>query len=152
MNLIAHLESHLGPIQGGWSMWSDGSKVPFTVARMSESPIPGSGVLVTVGLSRHPRGIEGKEGYRQQELLMMYRLEDGPGNLPGILEEVALESIARGRAYDLGQVIGPRGPLRDGATVEALYVAMPAYFEDLQRPRGCRYDHRLRLAGSDHAC
>jgi hypothetical protein len=60
----------------------------------------------------------------------MYRDADGPRNLPGILQQLALEAIAKDRAFSVGDVAGPRGELRAGATLEALYVAVPNYLPD----------------------
>jgi hypothetical protein len=82
---------------------------------------------VTLGLSRHELHSSSTGRPLRQELLVLYRRADGPGNLPAILQGVASEIVRGHHALLRGQLIGPRGPLRDGATVEALYATFPAY-------------------------
>ncbi|CAN5814144.1 hypothetical protein BH11MYX3_BH11MYX3_10280 [soil metagenome] len=60
----------------------------------------------------------------------MFRESDGSRNLPALLDQVADEAIASGQALSVGDVIGPRGALTEGAAVDALYVALPVYFAD----------------------
>jgi hypothetical protein len=66
----------------------------------------------------------------RQELVAMFREADGHRNLPGILQELAAEAITKGSAYSLGDVVGPRGELRVGANVSAVYTALPVYLPD----------------------
>jgi hypothetical protein len=61
---------------------------------------------------------------------MLARADGVPLNLPSILQQVAVEAVRRGLAYLRGDVLGPRGLLFSGTTLEALYVSIPVYFPD----------------------
>lgn len=56
---------------------------------------------------------------------LIKHLEDHLG-----LIDLGTEALEQNRACSLGDVIGPRGPLRAGATVSALYTAQPDYSPD----------------------
>lgn len=128
--LIKHCEDHLGPIVSGWSTDAAGKPQPFQVAMFERSPLDGVRVLCTLGLSNaHLRVGSGPKRLRQ-ELVAMFRDAEGPRNLPGILLQLGTEALARDTAYSLGDVIGPRGELRAGATVSAFYTALPVYLPD----------------------
>lgn len=137
--LVDHYEQYLGPIVSGWSVDADGTKLPFQVVQFKKTPIEGACVLASLGLSNTPLQIKGSENWLRQELIMMFRESEGPRNLPGILQQVGLEALAKGRAYQLGDVLGPRGELRAGSKLQALYVALPVYLPDefqVCRPTG----------------
>lgn len=128
--LIKHCEDHLGPISFGWSTDAAGARLPFQVALFERSPLPGVRVLCTLGLSNLPLRI-GQGGRRlRQELVAMFRETDGPGSLPGVLQQLGTEALGIDTAYAPGDVIGPRGELRAGATVSAIYTALPVYLPD----------------------
>lgn len=129
-DLVHHLEAHLGAISGGWSQDSQGQKLPFQVVLFESGPIPGTRTLTTLGLSDARLSI-GEAGKRvRQELVMLVRDDLGYRNLPFVLQQVALEALAKDRGYLRGEVIGPRGELIQGSALEALYVAVPVYFPD----------------------
>ena len=60
----------------------------------------------------------------------MFHGRDGPGALPAILHDVAKDALRENRALTPGDVVGPRGQLRSGAAVSALYVSLPVYLPD----------------------
>ena len=125
--LMRHIEDHLGPILMGWSADADGQTLPFSVVLCDYAPIPGMRVLVTMGLSTHLLST-GKPGkFLRQELVAIFREADGPRSLPGMIQQLGLEALSEGRAYALGEVIGPRGELVADSTVSAFYVALPVY-------------------------
>jgi hypothetical protein len=66
----------------------------------------------------------------RQELVILFRETDGPKNLPGILQQVALEALSRDQAYSVGDVLGPRDELQSGSTLSAFYLGLPVYFPD----------------------
>lgn len=125
MSLIDHLELHCGEMVGGFSELQD----EFQVIQLPRGPVGGTAVLSTLGLSRHvmhsPHG--GKEF--RMELVMLFRESDGRRNLPGVLHQAGIEALRDHHGLSRGDVIGPWGPLRDGATVAALYATAPAYFQ-----------------------
>ena len=128
--LVDHFEKHLGQVVSGWSTDADGQQVPFQVALYESSPSVGARVLATLGLSNVPLRVGGTQRRLRQELAMMFRESDGPRNLPGILQQVGLEALAKDQAYAVGDILGPRGELRTGSALEALYVAPPVYLPD----------------------
>jgi hypothetical protein len=128
--LFEHFEKHLGHVVSGWSKDAEGKKLPFQVAVFQRSPIAGAQVLATLGLSDVPLRVGGTGRRLRQELVMMFRESEGPRNLPGILQQVGLEALVKDQAYAVGDILGPRGELRTGSTLEALYVATPVYLPD----------------------
>jgi hypothetical protein len=128
--IIDHLEQTLGRIIEGWASDADGRKLPIQIALFPRGPAEGTRALATIGLSKH-KLLMGDTGRTvRQELVIAFREEDGPRNLPGVMQQVAMAALDQGRAYLRGDVIGPRGPLFAGSSYEALYVAIPVYFPD----------------------
>lgn len=128
--LIKHCEHHLGSIVSGWSTDASGARLPFQVVLFEKSPLPSVRVLCTLGLSDVPLRVGQGTRRVRQELVAMFRETDGPRNLPGILQQLAVEALAEDTAYALGEVVGPRGELRAGTTVSAFYTALPVYLPD----------------------
>jgi hypothetical protein len=62
--------------------------------------------------------------------MFMFRTSDGARNLPGVLQQLGTEALVKDQAYGLGDVLGPRGELRVGSIMEALYVAPPVYLPE----------------------
>jgi hypothetical protein len=128
--LIEHLERHLGPIDGGWSVSADGDPMPFQIARFRgggpAEPIPFS----TLGLSRFllASAVSGKKV--RQELLFLSPRDFGDRNIPAVLQNIAAEAVGLERAYLRGEVIGPRGRLFDGYLFTSLYVSIPVHQPD----------------------
>lgn len=130
MALVEHLERFLGPIEAGWSQDADGTKMPFQIVRFAGGSGPGTVSFSTLGLSRIPlhSSVSGKEIRHELLVLTPDSLRDGP--LPALIHQVAMIAVHSGHAFLRGDVVGPRGPLVPGSTLEAIYVAMPAYFPD----------------------
>lgn len=128
--LIAHCESHLGPIVTGWVDDENGTRLPFQVAEFAKSPIDGASVLCTLGLSKIPLRVGDSTRRLRQELVMMFRDADGRRNLPAILQQVGMKAIELDLACYPGDVIGPKNALQAGASVSALYVTLPVYLPD----------------------
>lgn len=128
--LIKHCEDHLGLIASGRATDEAGERLPFQVVSFEEGRIEGTGVLSTLGLSNFPLRTDEGTSWLRQELVAMFRLSDGPRNMPGVLQQLGMEALRRERAFALGEVLGPRGKLREGATVSAFYVALPIYLPD----------------------
>ena len=104
--------------------------MPFQVVRHPRGPFAGTRTFATLGLSRTEL-ISERSGKRiRQELVLAVpeALRDCPW--PGLLQEIATELLADGRALLRGEVIGPRGPLYRGSEMQALYASVPVYFPD----------------------
>jgi hypothetical protein len=128
--LIEHCEDHLGAIVSGWAEDESGTKLPFQVVLFERSAVRGVRVVSTLGLSNTPLHVAEGQRTLRQELLAMFKESDGHRNLPAILQQLATEAIRQQTAYSLGDVGGPRGELSAGATVTALYTALPVYLPD----------------------
>src|SRR5208283_1844210 len=112
-------------IEGGFSELHD----EFQVIVLPRGPVKGTAVVSTLGLSRQVMhsSSTGKP-YRLELFFMLFRESDGSRNLPGVLHQAATEALRDHHGLLRGDVVGPRGPLRDGATVEALYSSAPVCF------------------------
>jgi len=93
-------------------------------------PIQNILTLATLGLSKVHLKLRKSGKLIRQELVFLLRDTAGTRNLPGVLQELVHEILQRGEALPRGIVIGPRGPLLEDSTVEALYVTAPVYFPD----------------------
>jgi hypothetical protein len=129
MSLIEHLERHCGEIAGGWQEDADGNQMPCQIVRLPTGPVPGTAVVATLGLSKHVlHGWNGKEF--RLELFIVHRTSEGTRNLPGVLQQVVMGILRNHHGPSSGDVIGPFGPLREGASVEALYVTEATCFPE----------------------
>jgi Suppressor of fused protein (SUFU) len=129
-DLPAHFESYLGEIERGWSQDADGEAVPFQIVRFGQGPAPGTITFATLGLSRHgmPSETSGRVIFHEFVMCVPEALRNGP--LPSILQQVGLDVLATARPLLRGEVVGPRGPLVPGSSLEALYAAAPVCFPD----------------------
>src|SRR5438034_509756 len=121
-DLIHHFEKHLVRMSGGWSKNAEGQKLLFQVVQFESGPIPGIGVIAMLGLSDIPLRLSDTGKTIRQELVMLYRMASGYRNYPGIIQQVAMEAINKGKGYLAREVLGPRGPLFENSALEALYV------------------------------
>lgn len=130
MALVEHLERHLGPIEVGWSADPDGTAMPFHVVRFGNGTGLAAVAFSTLGLSRF--GLRSPASGREiwHELLMLVPETLRAGPIPGLLQQVGSSALDSGQALLRGDVLGPHGPLVPGSSMEALYVAMPAYLPD----------------------
>lgn len=127
MSLVDHYESHLGPIEAGW-VDRESARKSFQVVSFGDAPRKGATTFCTLGLSKVPLRSSGRSV--RQELVAMCLTEALEGTLPAVLHQIGAECLAAGEGLRLRQVIGPRGPLLEGASVEAFYVATPVYLPD----------------------
>jgi hypothetical protein len=127
-HVISHIEKFCGPIVQGWSCDADGNKMPFQIIQMQGGPIAATTTYATLGLGKIPLRARNADRVIRQELVILSRSNAIPENLPVLLQDVAMEAVQRNYAYARGEVIGPRGPLFQGSSVAALYVAIPVYF------------------------
>ena len=130
MTLIDHVEKYLGKIQEGWTTTFEGKALPFQVARTARGPAPNSVAYVTLGVSGQPMPSPMSDKQIRQEFVMAVATPDMQAGIPGLLQQVATEVLARNRPLLRGEVIGPRGPLFQDSSAQALYVSLPAYFPD----------------------
>jgi hypothetical protein len=131
MNLPEHLEKFLGTIETGWPRDADGRKMPFQVALFARGPRAGTVTFSTLGLSKTPLHSRASGKHIYQELLMIVPESLRVGPVPGVLQQIGQEAIAKGDALLRGDVVGPRGPLfSDESKMEALYAGVPVCFPD----------------------
>ena len=126
MNLIQHLESHLGEIECGWGK---DENWPFKVVGCEVRPVQGARTYSTLGLSNFEMcGPPDKA--RRQELLFMTRTSFGDQSIPRSFKDLGREVIARNHILLRGELVGPRGKMFDDTQLEALFVYSPIYLPD----------------------
>lgn len=128
--LVDHLEQLLGRVKGGWTKGYDGRPMPFQIVECAGGVLTDTTCYATLGLSNFPLGASATTKAIRHELLMLSRTGSSMGVCPSILQQVGCEAINRDLPYLRGDVIGPRGLLFDGSSMEALYVAPPNYYPD----------------------
>lgn len=107
-DLVGHLESHLGAIDGAWSETADGELLAAKVLRFAGTPDRGLATFSTLGLSDRSLVMPSGRPVRQ-ELVMCCEQRDEE-RVPGLLGALADEVVDRGRAVARGEVLGPAGP------------------------------------------
>ena len=89
------------------------------VVQLPRGPVTGTAVISTLGLSHHVMHSPDSGKSFRIELVMLYRASEGPRNLAGVIQQVATEALRDHHGLSRGDVVGPWGPLRDGATTAA---------------------------------
>ena len=131
MGLPDHLERFLGTIRGGWTTDADGRKMPFNVAEFPNGPRSDTVTFSTLGLSKVPLHAQTERTHVYEELLIIVPETLRVGPVPGVLQQIGREAMAKQRAVLRGDVIGPRGPLFSaGSPMEAFYAANPICFPE----------------------
>ena len=103
--------------------------MPFQIVACTGDTIKGVTAYVTLGLSKEPLISPNSGRVIRQELLVLSGQALG-AQVPGILQQLALEAIEGRTAYLRGDVIGPRGALFEKGQLEAMYVTMPVYYPE----------------------
>jgi hypothetical protein len=129
-NFTEHVEQYLGKIQHGWTKSSTGTSMPFQVAACGGGVVKDVTAFVTLGLSRAGLASVISNKLIRQELLMTVRSDCDVGGIPSLLQQIGSEALKKGVAYLRGDVIGPRGPLFNGSSLQAVYVTMPVYYPE----------------------
>ncbi|MCC6698919.1 MAG: suppressor of fused domain protein [Candidatus Hydrogenedentes bacterium] len=138
LSLVEHYEKYLGPIEHGWNGSADTTEMPFQVVECRGGTFEGVSAFATLGMSRNELRSATSRKVIRQELLLAAPTDFGPRNIPGLLQQIAAEAIARGLAYLRGDIVGPRGFLFERKAFEAVYVTMPVYFPEPLKT--CRSD------------
>jgi hypothetical protein len=129
MRLLDHIESFLGPTEGGWKDPA-GEVWPFQVVQFSGRPVPKTMTFCTLGLSEYPLKRVGDHAIIRLELMLVVHDVHGPMSIPALLHDLGVQAMSQEHAFFRGQVIGPRGPLFPGSELEALYVTAPMHLPD----------------------
>ncbi|MEW1847243.1 suppressor of fused domain protein [Nonomuraea angiospora] len=128
-HLVQHLEHFLGRIDSG-AAGDDSTPTDVQVIRFSpNAPFTGVTTWSTLGLSHHHLGQPSGHSLHQ-ELVMHMPNDREPGNIAGVLFQVAGELVQRGRGLARGEVIGPRGRLFARGEMTALAATTPVYLPD----------------------
>jgi hypothetical protein len=125
MNMLDHLESFLGPTEGGYEDPA-GDACAFQIVDFTGGPVAKARTYCTLGLSEY---LLEQPDHTSIRLELMFVAQDthGPMSIPALVHDLAVEAIARHRAYVRGEVIGPRGPLFPDSELEAIYVTAPMH-------------------------
>lgn len=127
MSIADHVETYLGKISDGLSLETPLGSV--TVARFVGRPHRYAETFVTLGLSEKPLAQPSGAEVRQELVLC------GPSTLSArsvyaLFGALVSEILHSGRALTRGQVLGPSGPLFEGASVTALFCMQAAFLPD----------------------
>ncbi|QUW78585.1 suppressor of fused domain protein [Streptomyces mirabilis] len=129
--LIDHLESRLGRMLGAWSPPAGAPQGTPQVACFREGQLSGAQAFATIGLSRTPLWDPTSDRHFHLELLACENASrtTGYGHFPEVLEYVAGQLVASGRAILRGDVLPLPAPL-PGGVMTCLYAGLPVYFDD----------------------
>lgn len=126
-DLVTHLESTLGPIDGGWSKTDSGAPLPVQVVRFRDAPGAGITSFVTLGLSFHEVMLSDGRPARAELIVSCWNRNRNLG-VPAVLSVVAGDLIESARLPPRGSVLGPAGPLFSDSRLSALYFSVPVFF------------------------
>ncbi|MBD8497389.1 suppressor of fused domain protein [Paenibacillus arenosi] len=127
---IDFLEKELGTIEKGWSTDAKGEKLPFDVVKYCRGPFQGTVTYSTLGISHHKLECSSSNKLIRHELFMITDEDFGENEVVQVLQQLGLEALQAHSPYLRGQVIGPRGIVFKGSSLEALYVSSPAYYPE----------------------
>jgi hypothetical protein len=140
-DFIEHIERYLGTIEHGWTKSPSGKSMPFQIIECRGGVVRGAAAFMTLGLGQTELSSRVTQKLIRQELLITVRAVDATVGVPSLLQQVASDALTRREAYLRGDVIGPRGTIFEGSTMEAFYVTMPTYypesFSTFEESAGC---------------
>ena len=125
---IDHLEHYLGPVWRRFSPVRPEDERLFQVLSFPGAPFPDSVTITTAGLSGHVLPQPRKRSVRQE--LVACTRQEAAADLAAVVDLIGREVLASHRALLRGQVLGPAGPLVEGATVSAMVCATPWYWPE----------------------
>jgi hypothetical protein len=126
-NLIDHIEQYLGIIQGGYSKGENGEELPFQVVHCPRG-IETLRTFCTIGLSRFPLEYNGRRIL--QELMIVILDKFDVQNAPGLLIQVGIRALERGRAFGPGEIISGPNEMFEGKPFKAFYTTTPGFMPD----------------------
>jgi hypothetical protein len=119
------LEEHLGVMAGGFVFDSPPDR-PVQIARFEDQPVAGAFTLITTGISKHVLHQSSGNNIRLELLMCAWR-DVAAQALAPVLFAIAQEILGSHHAPSRGTVLGPREPLLENATVEAILFTHPGY-------------------------
>ena len=126
MSVVAHLEGHLGLIQGGYRS----TDVPgLQVVRFADRPFSRVVTLATLGLSKHVLSMPSGREVRQ-ELVFCVHEDQLLDRLALMLLHVGETILREHRAVLRGEVVDLGGRLVPNSSARAVYASVPVVFDD----------------------
>ena len=97
---IAHLEKHLGEIDGGWFQRAEEGEeeTPFQVVRFARGSVPGCVAYATFGLNRTKLRARVSEEPVRIEFVMVVADHIDHAGIPDVLREVGMRALESGSA------------------------------------------------------
>lgn len=127
MNIINHLEKHLGEIETGWKHTNASSEV--SIVRFINQPVDGLSTYTTFGTSHHKLSLANNKEIRQE--LIFTALNNIPsGEISSFLLRMSDLVLSKHEGFLRGQVIGPGEQLFSGSSMNAVYATMPVLFSE----------------------
>ena len=126
-DVIAHMESFLGPIESGWSKTEADKRLPFRVLRFAGVPIPRAATFATLGLSDVTLALPDGRLVRQEFVVSVYdKFDSAP--IVTALHDVAVDAARLGEALLRGSVCA--GSFELPGLISDLYCAIPLFFPE----------------------
>ena len=126
--LIAHVETFLGPIAGGWGADATGERLPFEIVRFDDAPDPDTATFMTLGLSRHQHQSATKA--IRQELVLGVHSRHASTQLVSVLATVGELLVASNRPLLRGEVLPPRDAIVPGSPLTAFLATSPGSYPE----------------------
>ena len=127
-DLVAHLETYLGAIAGGWSRDAAGVPMRFQVVRFDDRPDQGLVTYSTLGLSDHVIDLPMKAV--RQELVMAVRRPSAGPHVVSVLATVGDWMLERHQGLLRGEVLRNGGAIPEGGSLDSLYASVPVMLPD----------------------
>jgi hypothetical protein len=125
MNMIQHLERHLGEINFGWS----DKATNLQVVLFKNQPTPAISTFSTLGLSNEILDIGDNKKVRQELIFSVYEKYESE-QIVRLLINLAERLIETGRGLLRGEIIVPDSSFIDGTSIVGIYASIPVFFEE----------------------
>lgn len=127
MNIIEHLEGHLGEISRGWK--DPVSPSGIRVVSFKDQPFEDIITYSTLGLSNTILPMNNGKSIRQELVFSAYRNFNNE-RIASFLSTFAEYLISINRALLRGDYIGPEAPIVLGTLLNSVYSAIPVIYKD----------------------
>ncbi|MBK7707324.1 MAG: suppressor of fused domain protein [Acidobacteria bacterium] len=129
MDVVHHLEAHLGEIVEGWS--DRKTSGTLTVVRFADRPFDGVTTYSTVGMSNSllPFDTAREKRIRQELIFAAYDRYDNE-QIASFLFTLAEFLLTTKGACCAGDVIGPYSPIVMGSALDSIYATIPVVYDE----------------------
>ena len=127
MTIIEHVEKYLGKIGQGWK--DNSSDSDLQVVSFKDIPSETVSTYLSLGMSKHVLSLSGAKKMRQELVFSVYSMAIS-SMVVSFLLSLCEAVINRGKAVLRGEVIPLSKEIATRIGFEAVYCAIPVYFDD----------------------